>query len=260
LIGFVAVGAPATPAASAPGLPPLPPLPPPPSDGTVLSDILGPAATGGCDSVALVFALAAPIAGAQLTPELKELVDQITPYLSLATYACGFLVSPPSAFKCAPDKLVADTAAKLNLSQLGVPVNIPEAAKVTYDTAAGIENIFLRLGIPIDQPQAFGLAKVLGCTVPPPVVDPPAAAAPTFPSTAGTSGTPASTSFVAIGSPVGSLPSTVSVGGSRTLPAVTTKGPARYPIDGRAAALLALPLVLLAAAGVVGPRLRKRAA
>lgn len=260
LVGFVAVATPATPAASAPGLPPLPPLPPPPSDGTAISDILGPAASGGCDTVALVFALAAPIAGAQLTPELKELVDQLTPYLSLATYACGFIVSPPSAFKCAPDKQTAETVAKLNLSQFGVPVNVPEAAKVTYETAAGIENVFLRLGIPVGQEASLALAKALGCVIPPPVIDPPPAPAPTFGSSGGTSGSPGSTSFVAVGGISTQLPGVSSLGGTRTIPAVTQRGTARYPINGLASVLLAVPLALLAAGGVLGPRFARRKA
>lgn len=260
LIGVVALGAPAPPAASAPGLPALPPLPPPPADGTALSDILGPAASGGCDTVAVVFALAAPIAGAQLTPELKELVDQLTPYLSLATYACGFIVSPPSAFKCAPDAKNAETVAKLGLSQFGVPVNVPEAAKVTYETAAGIEHVFLRLGVPISQDASLALAKALGCVIPPPVVDPPAAAAPTFPSTAGRNAVADSTSFVSSGPLAGALGGITSVRGTRTLPATTTSGPPRYPVDGLATILFALPLALIAAGATVGPRIARRKA
>lgn len=260
LIGVVAVGAPAQPAASAPGLPALPPLPPPPADGTALSDILGPSASGGCDTVAVVFALAAPIAGAQLTPELKALVDQLTPYLSLATYACGFIVSPPSPFKCAPDAKNAETVAKLNLSQLGVPLNVPEAAKVTYETAAGIEHVFLRLGVPISQDASLALAKALGCVIPPPVIDPPAKAAPTFPSTGGRNAISDSTSFVSSAPIAGALGGIVSVGGTRTLPATTTSRPARYPIDGLASLLFALPLALIAMGAVVGPRVARRKA
>jgi hypothetical protein len=259
---LVALVAPVAVAFSAPAVAqvvPLPPLPPPPEGGNPLSDLLGPAASDGCDGVAVAFALAAPIAQAQLPPELAALVDQVSPYLALATYACGFLAVPPSKQVCAVDAQVADAIGGLGLGELGVPVNTPKAAQIAYETAAGIERVFLRAGIDLEAGVAMRLAEALGCTVPPPPAVPPAAAAPSFPSSGGTEATAGSTSFVTLDIP-GSLPTITRVSGNRTIPALVRTGPTRYPVDALATALLALPLVLLAGGAIVAPRLRKRSA
>lgn len=253
LVGAVALGGPTETAAQ---IVPLPPLPPPPSDGTALSDVLGPATTDACDSVAVAFALAGPIATAQLPPELAALVEQVSPYLALATYACGFLAVPPSKQVCGIDQQVADSVGGLGLSDLGVPINTPKAAAVTYETAAGIENVFLRAGIDIGHDTSLQLAEALGCTIPPAAVLPPAKAAPTFPATPSVDAVGGSTSFVALELP-SALPSVDSITEGRTIPAVTRSGPTRYPVDGVAMLLLGVPLVLLAAGALLAPRLRK---
>ncbi len=254
-VAAVAVGGAQTPSAAQ--IVPLPPLPPPPEGGNPLSDLLGPASTDACDSVAVAFALAGPIATAQLPPDLANLVDQITPYLSVATYACGFLAVPPSKQVCGIDSKVADTVGGLGLSSLGVPVNTPKAAAVAYETAAGIENVFLRAGIDIGHDTSLRLAEALGCEIPPAAVTPPAKAAPTFGDTPATDGASGSTSFVAIDLPT-PLASAPTVSDSAVLPAVTRTGPTRYPIDGLATFLLGLPLVLLGLAALVAPRLRRK--
>ncbi|MDQ2650563.1 MAG: hypothetical protein M3Z03_13575, partial [Actinomycetota bacterium] len=154
-------------------LPPLPELPAPPVDGSVLSDALGPLATDYCDTVATVYALAGPIASAQLPPELRALVDEVTPYLSVVTYACGLLVSPPTGVVCATDDQLAQ-----QLGVLGLPLSAPTPVQVLHDTAAGIEHVFLRAGIDIGPDVSRQLALILGCGVAPEVEPPPAAAAP----------------------------------------------------------------------------------
>jgi hypothetical protein len=260
LVAVVALGAPAPRAEGQTQLPlpPLPPLPPPPEDGTAISDVLGPATTDGCDGIAVVFALAAPIASAQLPPAGRELVDQITPYLSLATYACGFLIAPPSGEVCKPDEQVADAVQSLNLSELGVPVNTPKTAQIAHDTAAGIEHVFLRFGVDIGQDLSRRMAEALGCRVPAVAELPPAAAPPAFPGSTGSVGTPGAMSFLSVGLPATELPAVADLGGTRTLPALTRSGPAHYPVDGLASVLLALPLVALAVGAFAGPRLRAR--
>jgi hypothetical protein len=261
IVAVVALGAPAPRAEGQTvplPLPQLPPLPPPPDDGSIISDLLGPASNDGCDSVAVVFALAGPIASAQLPPAARELVDQITPYLSLATYACGFLISPPSGRVCAGDEQIAEVVKGLNLSQLGAPVNTPKVAQIAYDTAAGIERAFLRFGVDIGQDLSLQIAEALGCSIPEVPALPPAAAPPAFPGSGGVAGSPDATSFVSVGLPSAELPSLTDVGGSRTIPAVTRTGPSRYPVDGLATVLLALPLIALAVGAVAGPRLRTR--
>lgn len=255
-VASVAVGG--TPTPSAAQIVPLPPLPPPPEGGTALSDVLGPAATDGCDSVAVAFALAGPIATAQLPPDLARLADQISPYLAVATYACGLVAVPPSKQVCGIDTKVADTVGGLGLSALGVPVNTPKAAAVAYETAAGIENVFLRAGIDIGHDTSLRFAEALGCSIPPAAVVPPAKAPPSFADTPATAGAAGSTSFVAIDLPGPARSTVESIGDSRTIPAVTRRGPTRYPVDSLATVLLALPLVLLGAGALVGPRLRRK--
>jgi hypothetical protein len=257
LVASVAVGG--TPTPSAAQIVPLPPLPPPPEGGNPLSDLLGPAATDGCDGVAVAFALAGPIATAQLPPDLAKLVDQISPYLSVATYACGFLAVPPSKQVCGIDTQLADAVGGLGLSKLGAPINTPKAAAVTYETAAGIENVFLRAGVDIGHDTSLRLAEALGCSIPPAAVVPPAKAPPSFAATSGSEGSAGSTSFVAVDLP-GALGSVPTITEGRSIPAVTRSGPTRYPVDGLATLLLGLPLVLLGLGAVVAPRLKQRVA
>jgi hypothetical protein len=237
-------------------LPPLlPELPPPPVEGNPLADLLGPLTGDTCDTVATVYALAGPIAQAQLPPELRSLVDEVTPYLSLVTYACGLLASPPTGTVCA-----ADEAVKQQIGMLGLPLplNAPPAVQVVVDTIAGIEHVFLRLGLDIGRDVSTQLAAALGCTVPAPVVDPPAAPAPSFPtsdlpSTPGVTGSPGSFSSGTFPSaPAG--PVAVSAGGPLPgVPVTTTE--VSYPIEGLTGVLLILPLALLAGLAVVAPRL-----
>lgn len=238
-------------------LPPLPPLPPPPADGSPLSDVLGPSATGYCDTVATVQALAGPIVSAQLPEEAQVLVEEVTPYLSVVTYACGLVAAPPTEVRCATDDALAD-----QLGVLGLPVNSPAPGQVLVDTAAGIEHVFRRAGIDLDAGLARQLAAALGCgaleeVVPPtaapapseegPLVAPPAPARPT------SSGFVPPRPVVPAVSPRPGLPAA----GAPASPAVDAAA-VRYPVDPGAAALLALPLAALVAAAVVAPRLGRR--
>jgi hypothetical protein len=245
----------AVPAATAQVLPPLPPLPAPPAEGSVLSDALGPIATSYCDTVATVYALAGPIAQAQLPPELRSLVDEITPYLSVVTYACGFLATPPTTAVCATDSALAE-----QMGALGLPVAAPTPIVQLYETAAGIEHVFLRAGIDIGTEVSRQLATVLGCGEGAAQEEPPAATPPAVPA--------APTGAVAPGLALGGtarvvVPPVVATPGTpgsvTRVPGVTGRaGSVRYPVDGLATALLSLPLAALIAGAWVGPRLRRR--
>lgn len=233
-------------------LPPLlPTLPAPPAEGNLLADVLGPASATACKTVATVYGLAGPIATAQLPAELRPLVAELDPYLALITYACGYLVVPPSGVVCSTDQALNEP-----LGLLGLPVALPEATAILYDTAAGIEHALARLGFDIGTDGSRQLAAALGCGVmaPPPEPDP--AALPL----------PPEVPTVDVAAPV------LSGGGLASIPAVVPAVPAtpgsdvvlpgtagqlgalRYPVRGTAALLLGLPLVLLAAAIAVGPR------
>lgn len=247
--------APASQAAPAQILPELPELPAPPEDGNLLADVLGPASATACKTFATAYALVGPIAAAQLPPELRFLVDELDPYLSLISYACGYLVSPPTGMVCAVDQ-------QLNgpIASLGLPVGVPPAAALLYDTAAGIEHAFLRLGLDISTDASRTLAELLGCGEPAPTETGPPAALPVPPAPAAVE-VSAPGGFSSGLAPV-EIPAVVA---RPALPQVTEipgtagqVGALTYPVRGAAALLLALPLVLLAAGIAVGPHLRRR--
>ena len=234
-------------------LPELPELPAPPADGNLLADVLGPASAMACKTIATAYALVGPIASAQLPPELQPLVAEIDPYLALITYACGYLVTPPTGTVCAVDGQVND-----QIATLGLPVGLPAPALLLYETAAGIEHAFLRLGLDIGTDASRQLAELLGCGEPlPPETGPPAAlpqpevvpvdlpSSGSFGSGLGPSSVPAVVGGVAAPQ-VTELPGTAGQLGALS-----------YPVRGAAALLLALPLTLLALGIAVAPRLRR---
>jgi hypothetical protein len=258
LLAVAALSVIVAPTSTAQVLPPLPPLPAPPADGNVAADVLGPASASACDAAATVYGLAGPIASAQLPPELQVLLVEADPYLALVTYACGYLVTPPSGVFCSSDQQLNEQA-----GLLGVPVGLPGPSKVLYDTAAGLEHAFLRLGTDIGTEASRQLASALGCGVPLPVTPPDAAALPVQPLPTVTEQPPAA---VAIASPaIGRRPSVPAVvprpatpGNVTQLPgSVGQLGALRYPVRAQAALLLALPLLLLAGGIAVEPRLRR---
>jgi hypothetical protein len=238
------------PTSSAQVLPSPPALPAPPAEGNVLADVLGPASATACDAVATVYGLAGPIASAQLPPELQALLAEADPYLSLITYACGYLVTPPSGLYCAADDQLNDAVGLLSL-----PASLPGAAKVLYDTAAGLEHAFLRLGLDIGTDASRQLAAALGCgELPPteagapaalPIADLPTEATPSFAGGGGGFGPSAIPDVVAA----------PSADQTTVLPGTLGQlGALRYPVREAAALFLALPLVLLAAAVAFAPR------
>jgi hypothetical protein len=258
LLALAALSVAIAPTSRAQVLPPLPPLPAPPAEGSPLADVLGPASATVCDALALVFGLVGPIASAQLPPDLQELVAETDPYLALLTYACGLVAVPPSLTVCSLDAQLSQP-----LGLLGLPVAIPPATAVLYDTAAGLERALLRLGVDLGTDASRQLAQALGCGTPaPPEVAPPAPlpvpdAAPTADLSGGGFGSVAPSGIPDVVPPP-------SVGGTTTeVPGAPGRlGSLRYPVRGAAALLLALPLVLLAAglalAPHVGPRRRRR--
>lgn len=155
-------------------LPPPPTVPAPPEDGNPVSDVLGPSLTGSCDTLAVVFALAGPIATAQIPPDLQPLVRELEPYIGTALVACGFLASPPTGRVCDADAGVSDL-----FTPLGLPVSVPAATAQFHDTVAGIERAFLRVGVDIGRDTSTRLAEALGCSVPEPDALPDPAAVPT---------------------------------------------------------------------------------
>jgi hypothetical protein len=236
-------------------LPQLPPLPAPPADGNLLADILGPASLTACNTVATAYGLVGPIAAAQLPPDLQPLVGEVDPYLALITYACGYLVSPPSTFRCA-----IDTSVTQQLGLLGLPVGPPTVAQIFYETAAGIEHAFLRLGLDVGTDASQQIATALGCGVPveadpgAPAALPPSDAVPAVaPLATGGSFSSGKLALPAVPSVVARPPvadtSTVLPGSAGRLGALS------YPVREAAALLLALPLVLLAGGVALGPRL-----
>ena len=244
------------PSSGAQVLPELPPLPAPPAEGNPLADILGPASATACDAVATVYGLAGPIVAAQLPPEFQALLVEADPYLVLVTYACGYLVVPPSGVVCATDDQLNQP-----LGALGVPVGLPQPVQILYATAAGIEHAFLRLGVDIGTDASRQLALALGC----------GALAPVDPGAAKSLPAPPASGSVDLGLPAGSAggfgpPSVPAVvpraAGARStteLPGTLGQlGALRYPVKEAAALLLALPLVLLAVAVALGPRLTHR--
>ena len=235
-------------------LPPPPDLPAPPADGNPLADVLGPASATACDAIAVVYGLAGPIASAQLPPELQTLLTDVDPYLALVTYACGYLVVPPSGVVCEAGTQINEQA-----GLLGLPVGVPDAFAVFYDTVAGIERAFLRSGIDVGQGVSEEIATALGCGVPAPVEIGNPAALPVTPSTPAVEvAPPASNGFA--------LPEVPPVVGRTTTGGTTTVipgtaaflGTLRYPVRSTAAVLLALPLLLLAALVALAPRLGPR--
>ena len=238
-------------------LPPLPPLPPAPEDGSLLSDVLGPAATSTCDAIATVEALAGPIISAQLPPDLAVVVEEVTPYVSLVSYVCSLIVTKPTGKVCAADRSVSDV-----FGVLGLPVNLPAPFQIGLDTAAGIEHVFLRSGVDIGTEASRQLAVALGCAIPPPLDTGEAAPLPMVP--AAPTPPPPARSVVTPPAPLGDLrpveaptvvgsPATPAVGAP--VPGVVGLADVRYPVDERAALLLLLPIAALAAAIALGPRL-----
>ena len=247
------------PASRASVLPPPPALPAPPAGGNPLADILGPSTGTVCNAVATVYALAGPIAAAQLPKELQPLVTETDPYTALITYACGLVATPPSTTVCA-----ADSGLSAPLGGLGLPVSPPAAAAIFYDTAAGIEHAFLRLGVDVGQDVSEQLATALGCGEAPPASAGPPAARPTVPTASSPGGglssgggSFASNAFTAPTIPGVVAPST----GARTttiVPGTAGRlGAVHYPVREEAALLLALPLALSAGGVALGPRLRR---
>jgi hypothetical protein len=246
------------PTSSAQVLPPLlPPLPAPPAEGNVAADVLGPASATACDLAATVYGLVGPIASAQLPPELRFLVTETDPYVALVTYACGYLVSPPSGRVCAPDGELNDLA-----GLLGAPVALPAPVQIFYETAAGLERAFLRLGLDIGTEASQQLATALGCGVPPTVTPPDAAALPEPQEPAAVVlPAPAQPPSAVAGRPL--VPAIVgrpaTPGSVTQLPGTSAQvGALSYPVRAQAALLLALPLTLLAGGIALEPRLRRR--
>jgi len=241
-------------------LPDLPPLPAPPAEGNIAADVLGPATATACKTVATVYGLLGPIAAAQLPPELQGLVTEADPYLALVTYACGYLVTPPSGLVCTPDAQLGEVS-KEALGLLGLPVSAPAAVQVFYDTVPGIEHVFLRLGLDIGTEASRQLAAALGCGAPAPI-------APTEPAAFPTQEAPAALEAPGSGLADVSLarPSIPAVVGRPATPGSTTQRPGTlgqagglsYPVKAQAAVLLALPLVLAAGGLAAEPRLRRR--
>jgi hypothetical protein len=250
LLALAAVSVLIAPRSDAQILPSPPALPPPPAEGNVLADVLGPASATACDAVATVYGLAGPIASAQLPPELQVLVGELDPYLSLITYACGYLVTPPSGVVCAPDDAIAEQAGLLAL-----PVTPPGATKLLYDTAAGIEHALLRLGVDVDAAASRQLAEALGCGTPAPVEAGPPAALPVDERTTAPPSSPAGASGSFGPSAIPDVVAGPTAEQTTVLPGTLGRlGALRYPVRGVAALLLGLPLVLLAAAVAYAPR------
>lgn len=241
-------------------LPPLPPLPPAPEDGSLLSDVLGPSATSTCDAVATVEALAGPIISAQLPPDLQVVVEEVTPYLSLVSYVCSLVVTAPTGNVCSADDALGE-----QLGVLGLPVSFPAPFQIALDTAAGIEHVFLRLGVDVGTEVSRQLAAALGCALPPPPTSGPAAPLPPAAPPIAPPAPPAPAPALDVGpslAPATPLPTTGPTvasarpaAGSPPIPGVLGLADARYPVDGLAALLLALPLLGLGGAIAVGPRL-----
>jgi hypothetical protein len=258
LVALAALSVAVAPTGSAQVLPAPPPLPAPPADGNPLADLLGPASATVCDAVAVVYGLVGPIASAQLPPNLQELLSDTDPYVALLTYACGLLAVPPSLTVCSLDAQVNGP-----LGLLGLPVALPAATAILYDTAAGLEHALLRLGVDIGTDASRQLAEALGCGKPaPPEIAPPAAlplpdATPTVDLPGGGFGSVAPAGIPAVVQQPASGDTTTQVAGT-----LGRLGSIRYPVRGAAALLLALPLVVLAAgialAPHVGPRRRRR--